>query len=320
MAKTAIPKEIQKGLKALAEVKKVPVETLIKRMKELKETDNHILAMSDDEETNEFKIRVAWALLYDEYASSGKSEDFIIKPLLTPRIREVPQKGVPTLVGELSAIGQRIVDGEKEDPVYLAGSFWRESAKKLEDMKKGQVYRVSLSAKKNPWGYKVSAQSLNFSPSNEKMISLKDFYEKEIEGSGREITIGEVDLNKSEDDTDIRVLEVTVVNAEVGESANGEYGWYDVMDDSIMGNTHRIWSHPKDVEWEKSSKLKMAVHVFESKDECKTNIRFILPTDAAMKREYEIVPVVDEQDTVDVTESNSDDNSDDDSDDVDYEI
>jgi len=308
MGKTKIPEDIIEGLKALSEAKDVPLKSLLERMKEIKETDENIQAIGEGDKANEFKIRVAWAILYDEMSSAG--QDFIVKPLLTPQPREVKIKGEPTWVGDLTAIVCKLKKGEdgklqKGDPQYASGTFWRDGAKALTKVSKDKVYRATLGFDENKWGLSISSNGTTFTPVDEK-IDFDKFYEEEIKPMNNMISLCEIDLNKSEDSTDIRVIRATVSDAQVGERDGRAYGWYDIMDNTISGSKFRLFMHPDDICFMKGSVIDFGGNIDKGKDdEARFNPQFLKPTERSMKATYEITPVtktVEEKETVDVSE------------------
>jgi len=303
-----VPKDIQDGLKKLADKTGTPIQSLIERLKEIKESDEQIQAMDKDD----FKIRFAWALLYKENAATGGTDDFYVMPLIHPTPREITtKKGEKMFIGELAGLVQKLEkEGEEITPgevQYAAGTFFRDGAEHLQKLEKGKVYKASLIAKENSWGLEISSDRASFVPMKDYKFptTFKDFFEKEINPKDINISLGEIDLNKSETPTDIRVLTVTAFDCDVGESPDGrEYGWYDFMDDSIMGSNYRLFFHPKDVEWSQGSILKVGVKIDinPKTDEPMLNPQFILPTEIAEKRSFSIKPVKEKQDTIDISE------------------
>jgi len=302
-----VPKDIQENLKKLSETKKTPIKNLLGRLKEIMETNENIQAM----ENEDFKIRFAWAMLYKEYAA-GSGEDFYVMPTICPTPRNIKtKKGEMMWIGELSALVQKINetdDGiETDDVEFAAGTFFRDGAEHLAKLEKGKAYRASLIAKETKWGKEISSDRANFAPVDYKFpTTLEQFYKDEIEPKGLDITLGEIDLHKAEVPTDIRILTVTAFDGDVGESADGrEYGWYDFMDDSIMGSNIRMFFHPKDIEYAQGSILKVGVKVDinPKTDEPMISPYFILPTDIAVKKTFNVKPVSPKkQETVDISE------------------
>jgi len=303
---TSIPEDIKKNILKLAETREEDPKVLMTRLKEIIDTDETIQTMKNFEH----KIRFAWAKLYGEYSMSGDVKPFYIMPIEPSRPRRVEIKGEPTWVGDLVCIAQLIGKDEegKEklgEPMYCAGTLWRDAAKNTMKMEKGKVYKAMLQMKENSWGATLSGNKTSFSEVKEghTLPEFKDFYENEIEPKGLHITIGEMDLNKGEYDTDIRVMEVMVVEAEVGESSEGnEFGRFTIMDDSIIGGNYTIFVAPQDVVWAQGSTLIFGGKIDINNDtgEVRWRNHFILPTEMAMSREQQVKSVKD-KDTVDVT-------------------
>ena len=298
-----IPEDIKKGIKQLSEANKIPVETLLQELKEIIQTDETIQTMGDDE----FKIRFAWAQLYRNHSARGRMEDYFIMPISNPRTRVQEIKGEPTLIGEMIALVQKVEeneDGDTElgDVQYAFGSIWRDDAKQLDNLEPNVVYKASLRIKENSWGVKISGAN-NFAKSDHKMMSFKEFYDKEIKDKDITISIGEMDLNKSETDTDIKVIEVTIAESDVGERDDGsEYGRYTVFDDSISGSTFTIFLDKKDCIYAQGSVLKIGGTIrIDKKEIPRWTYHFQIPTELAMKRELIVKPVKGKQEEVDLS-------------------
>jgi len=291
-----VPEDIQEAIKNLGKAVDVPVKNLVAELKEIIETDEEIQAMEKDS----FKIRVAWAKLYRRHTVSGNESEFYVMPALYPSPVEITtKKGEKMWLCEFSAMVQKISkddDGKTvvEDPVYGAGTFFRDGAKGLQGLEKGKVYKASLIFEETDNGYAISSDRASFSEAKHEMpMTFNEFFEKEIESQNREITLGDMDLNKSKKPTDIRVVTVTAFDYDIGKSGTGkEFGYYDFMDNSIMGSNFRMFFHPKDIDWEKGSLLKVGIRIdFDSNNELRTSPHFIIPTDMSEKRELNIKPV-----------------------------
>lgn len=301
-----IPKDIQDGLKKLAEATGTPIQSLIKRLGEIKSTDEAIQAM----EKEDFKIRYAWAALYKENSSSGGAEDFYILPTICPTPREITtKKGELMYIGELSALVQKLEKDDNNelqpgDVQFAAGTFFRDGAKHLVDLQKGKVYKAGLIAKENKWGLEISSDRATFAPVDYKFpVTFEKYYDEEIAPKNIDITLGEMDLNVGETPTDIRVFTVTAFDCDVGENEGREYGWYDFMDDSIMGSNVRMFFHPKDVEYAQGSILKVGVKITinPKTDEPMVSPYFIIPTEVAEKRTFTVKPVGQKPEEVDIS-------------------
>jgi len=302
-----VPEDIQEAIKNLSKAVDVPIKTLLKELKEIIDTDEEIQAMEKDA----FKIRFAWAKLYRQHTISGNESQFFVMPLLHPNPMEITTAdGDKMWLGEFSALVQRIKKNDEgeteiEDVKYGAGTFFREGAKNMRNLEAGKVYKTSLIFDEKDNGYALSsARSTNFSKVDHKMPkTFTEYFKDEIETQNRDITLGDMDLNKSEDPTDIRILTVTAFDYDIGKAGDGrEFGYYDFMDNSISGSNYRMFLNPKDINWEKGSVLKVGIKIdFDKKNELRTNPHFILPTKLAEKRELNIKPVEDKQ-TIDTSE------------------
>ena len=311
-----IPEDIKKGLQDLSEAVDIPVDSLIKRMKEIMAEDESIKEMeqsSDNpEKVKEFKIRMAWAVLYDEHSSRGNTVDCIIMPIASPRANERKVKGENIWVGDLTALIQRLEKGEdgeivKADIEYASGLFWREGAKNLGKMEKGKVYKapIIVNESKSGWGVSITSDRASFAPVDEKMPLFDDFFKNEIMNKDVMIGLGELDLNKAEDNTDIRVVRATVIDAGVKKSRKGNiYGYYNIMDGTIIGSNHMVFVDPEDVCWRQGSVLYFGgpVNINDNGD-VNFNVQFIVPSEMSMPAKYDIVDTTQPQkESVDVTD------------------
>ena len=305
--KTQLPKDIIDGIKKLSEVTSTPVQSLLERLKEIKNTDENIQTM----EHEDFKIRFAWAILYREFAVRGNAEDFYVMPLLTPSPREVKtKKGEMMYIGELTALVQKLTKDENGtlvpgDVTYASGTFFRDGAKNLLKVEKNKVYRTSLIGKQNSWGMEISSDRASFASVDYKFpTTFEKFFTEEIQPKNIEISLGEMDLNKGDTTTDIRLSTVTAFDAEVGEREGREYGYYDFMDHSVIGSNYRMFFHPKDIEFLQGSILKVGYRIAEDEKtkELRITPHFVLPTDIAEKRELTSKAVSKKkQETVDIS-------------------
>jgi len=305
-----VPPDIQEGIKKLSEAVDIPVKSLMERLKEIISTDESIQTMEKDD----FKIRFAWAKLYQEHSMRGKSTDCYIMPICWTRVREIPSKkqGEKNYVGDLSALIQKIEKDEEGnqtvgDVQYGAGTFWREAAKNLEKLEPGKVYKSSLVITENDWGASISSDRAGFLLVKHKMPDFNEFFENEIKPRDVNITIGEMDLNKSEKSTDIRVITATVIESDVGETSDHrEYGRYTIMDESVIGSNFAIFVNPKDVKWAQGSILIFGgiISIDDKTGNPRWNNHFIVPTKLSLPKEIVIKPVsADAQEEVDISES-----------------
>jgi hypothetical protein len=306
---TTVPKDIQDGIKKLSEKTKVPVPDLLKRLKDIIETDENIQVMEKDD----FKIRFAWSVLYKEYAMTGNAQECYFMPLLHSRPRDIKIKGSPTLVCDISALIQKIGHTEEGkttvgDIEYGAGTFWRDGAKNLENLEKNKVYKTSIVMKENSFGYNINSDRATFTPVD-KTMDFKKFFEDNVKDQAQLMKLGDIDLNESEDSTDFRVVEVTLMESEIGERDGKEYGYYTVYDDSISGETRRVFMDTRDIDWEQGSLIRMGVNVrlIKSADGTEThrmNPQWVLPVPGlSEKKTLEIKTSKMGEETVDITDS-----------------
>lgn len=291
-----VPEDIKENLKKLSAKMDIPVKDLMARMKEIMAEDKSITG--DSEKEKEFQIRFAWGVLYNEYSSRGNAIDCYIMPVNTPRANERKIKGEMTWVGDCTALIQTLKkddDGnvEKSDVMYGQGVFWRDGAKNLNKMEKGKVYKAQLivNESKSGWGVSISTDRGTFTPVDDVEFDWNKFFQEEILSQDIQITLGELDLNKSEDNTDIRLIRATVSNADVAESQKGNtYGFYAVMDDSIIGNSYRFFVSPEDVCWRIGSILYFGgtIDINDDTGEPTFRVQFIQPTEMAMPAEYNV--------------------------------
>jgi len=301
-----IPEDIQKAIKSLSDAVGVPTNVLLDDLKEIIKTNEQIQLMDKDT----FKIRFAWANLYRKHTIAGNEGEFYVMPLLHPNPLEITTaKGERMWIGEFSALVQKITKDEQGkveigEPTYGAGTLFRDGAKALQDLERDKVYKTALIFEETDNGYGLSSDKATFTEVDHKMpITFKEYFEKEIEPKHLDVLLGDMDLNKSEKPTDIRVLTVDTFDYDAGKGADGrEFGYYDMTDSSISGKNYRMFLHPKDMEWEKGSQLKIGVRIdFNKRKELMTSPHFIVPTGFAFKREFETKAVM-PQETVDTTE------------------
>lgn len=305
-----IPEDISSGLKKLSEAVNVPLKSLLDRMKEILEENETIKSIGDSEKEKEFKIRVAWAVLYSEHSARGKSEDYLITPIFKPNPREVKIKGDMTWVGDVTALVQKLSKQEdgsiSKGPItYAHGTFWREGAKNLSKLEKGKTYKAQVVANesKSGWGMTIGSDKTGFVATDDKM-DFQKYFDTEILPKNISISLSELDLNKSDDVTDIRIIRATVADANVAEKEGREYGFYIVMDDTIIGTNQRFFVNPSEVCWRKGSILYFGGIIERNdNDESRFTVQFIVPTDLAMPEVYSVVSTPKKQvvqETVDI--------------------
>lgn len=303
-----VPKDIQDGIKKLGEKTKVPVPDLLKRLKEIISTDESVQAMEKDD----FKIRFAWAMLYKEYSMSGNAQECHFQPLLHSNPRDITVKGSATTVCDVTALVQKIERDEEGNPTlgeweYGSGTFWREGAKNLQSLEPGKVYKTSVIMKENNWGYNLNSDRAVFLPTDEKATDFGEFFEKEIKPRIESMLIMDADLNQGEDTTDLRVLEVTIMASDVDERDGREFGFYDVYDDSIAGETRRFFLDPRDIIWEQGSMVQAGINVtlWKQKDGTEAhriNPQWFLPIpNRAEKKTLELKAATPDGDAIDTS-------------------
>ena len=252
--KSGLPEDIKRGIVKLADATKKDPKTLVEELKQVMQEDEACKTM----EQKEAKIRFAWTIVASRYSISDGNPCFI-KPVYTPSYRKTKK----SFVGDMACILQKITiedDGSEsvDDEVFYArGTFWRDGAKALDKLRKGKTYRATLRMKDHKFGIEISGDNPNFKqvdPETCELPDLKEFYEDTIKLLGHEIFIDEMDINTAEYPTDVRVLRATILKSEEGENERGEYAYYDVVDDSILGKrTQRVYIHPNDIEHGQSS-------------------------------------------------------------------
>lgn len=309
---TTIPKDIQDNLKKLSDVSKVPLKSLVDRLKEIMETDENIKAMQKDE----FKIRFAWTALAKEMTTTGN--EYLIMPICYPQVREMTIKGENTHVGNIAGLVQEITkeeDGEKLGPIqYASGTLWREAAKNMEGLEVGKVYKASFLPKENSWGITISSNNTGFIGVDKNMKDFEEFFKEEIEPQAPYVTLADIDLNESEFNTDIKLVRATIMEAEVEERDDGsEYGYYDLADDTIVGRKlQRVFLHPKDVKYMQGSIVILGgIIQKDKKDVFRWNHQFQVPTDVAEKKEFKVKPITATKESVSLDDEDINDDSDD---------
>lgn len=304
-----VPKTIQDGIKKLSEKTKVPVPDLLKRLKDIISTDPNIQTMEKDD----FKIRFAWAVLYKEYASTGNTQECYLMPLLYSNPRDVKTKDGPTTVCDCSALVQKIDRDEEGTPTigdvtYCSGTFWRDGAKNLQRLEKNKVYKTSLIMKENNWGYEIKSDRATFVPENGVSMDFQKFFEEEIRTQIASMKLGDADVNEGLDTTDIRIVEVTIMESDIAERDGREFGFYDVFDDSVPGESRRFFLDPRDVECEQGSLIRAGVHVRVAKTRDgveihRPNIQWYIPVpNMWQKKTFDIKTEPVEQEAIDISE------------------
>ena len=110
--------------------------------------------------------------------------------------------------------------------------------------------------------------------------------------------LGDIDVNQSKHVNDLRISEVTIMEANIEERDNREYGYYDVMDESITGETKRFFIDPRDTVYLQGSIVKVGTTVDDISKE-NEEPKFI-------QRLHFIIPEIAETTTYTVEEDDSD--------------
>lgn len=297
--KSSLPKDIAVGISKLAEATEKDKKELLKEMKSIIKEDDAIQKMDN----KEAKIRFAWTILASRHSKSG-GKDYYVLPLATPQVRKIKSG---KFVGDLSCLAQEIEtddDGEEVigDMFYANGTFWEDSAKQLRNIERGKSYKATMKAKEQKKGITLFGDP-TFEEANHDFPDVKEFFEEKLIHDFKEIYIEEMDIHESKYDTDCRVLRVTVLKAEEGENDRGEYAYYEVVDDSILGHsTRRIYVNPDDLIYGQSSVLYSVGTVQIGKDEkVRWQHQFFVP-EIAFKHTIETTPVNDDAVDLDLDE------------------
>jgi len=319
-----VPEDIQKGMTDLSEKKNVPLKSLLARLKEISETEEQIKIIEKDS----FRIRAAWASLYREYAAQTGTHCYLF-PLLHSEARTIKTKdgktmlaGVSALVKPLKQEGDEFV--EDGDWQYASGTLWRDAAKSAEELEVGKVYQtqVILSDKdgktKIDFGKRLGGNSLTVKEVKVKAPSFKDFYNDEIEPTFPLVKLADVDVNESGHQNDLRIIEAWIMGGGIDERDGREYGYYDIMDDSISGELQRLFIDPRDTTLMQGSNAKFGVTISDISKEDEDprfikDLKFIIPDEVTSETKSYLRKESDEG------RVNLDDEPEDDSDDSDEE-
>jgi len=281
--KLVIPDDLKARLKKLAEASKTKPAAIMERLREILDTDEKIQVMKKPE----FKIRYAVALLLKERVSTGRTTDFYFKPALHFNYREI--KSDSKYVGDLAGMVKKIetdedgnlVEGEVE---YGAGTVWRDGAKQLIKLDPNKVYKGSFIAEKNSWGWELGGNNPGFTEVDGiEFPEFKDFYEKEIAPQGRDVVLADMDMDQSQNSTDVKVLNVTILDGDIKERPDhSEYGYYDIHDDSFISTEkgvqgQRIFIDPRDVKLETGCFIKVGTKIEVRNEKIQLSPQFIIP-------------------------------------------
>jgi len=273
-----IPEDMKAGIEALSKAKDTPIKDLLARLKEIINEDENLKAMENDN----FKIRVAWAALYKEY-SSAQGQECLISPLLHCSVNYYRDKddkntGVTNLNALVKPLknekGEEIeYQSQDEGWQYAAGTLFRDAAISAGKLEVGKVYNTTVilsntygekgkKRKERDWGLGIIANNAKFSVTKEKVPDFKKFYEDEIEDKNEIMSLSDTDMNESAHDTDIRVVRIQIMDEDINEREDGtEYAYYDIMDNSISGETRRFFIDVRDYKYMQGSVLLAGVTV-----------------------------------------------------------
>lgn len=271
-----VPEDVKTGLQALSKAKNVPINDLLARLKKIIDEDENLKAM--DNAT--FKVRVAWAALYKEY-SAAQGQECLITPLLHATPRFIRIKNENTAVCEVTALvkplkntkGEEIsYNSPEEGWQYASGTLWRDAAKNAEILEVGKVYNTKIpisntygekgKKKEREWGLGLFGSSVVFKATTIKAPDFKKYYEENISPSKELMNLIDADVNESAHETDIRIARIQIMDEDVGEREDGSvYAYYDVMDNSIAGETRRLFIDKRDYKYMQGSVLLAGVTV-----------------------------------------------------------
>jgi len=281
--KMVIPDDLKARLKKLAEASKTNPKAIMERLKEILDTNEKIAVMKHAE----FKIRFAVATLLKEQVSTGRTTDFYFKPSLHMNYRTI--KSDAKYVGDIAGLVKKletdengnIVEGDVE---FGAGSIWREGAKQLEKLDPNKVYKGAFIAEKNSWGWTLGGNNPGFvEVEGIEFPTIEEFYKEEIEPMGADVVLADMDMDQSQNPTDVKILTVTILDGDVNERPDHtEYGFYDIHDDSFISNDkgvqgQRIFIDPRDVKWETGCKATIGTKIEVRNDKVQLTAYFIIP-------------------------------------------
>ena len=309
--KVSIPDDIKVSLQSLAKGSKIDVKVLVQEMGQIMQTDETIKAMP--EEAGEQKIRFAWALLCRKHTATGRTQMYF-KLVTKPMVRQIKSG---KYVGDVVALVKEITMDEEKNPVVGetklgAGTLWEKAAENLKGLDPKKVYKADLFADDTKatiggttfQGLELSGNDASFLETTEvTMPTNEEFYKEFIEPKEKDlrVSLGEVDLNRAANVMDIRIATGMVID--VGEKekpTTGEYGYYVLTDDSLLGGGEKggsgsffIRVHPEEAIWERSSNLKFvgAIYYDKKNDVDRWTSYFVIPTKVAMKRVIQPKPV-----------------------------
>lgn len=285
-----IPEDIKKGIKSLSERTKIPAKDIVKELKQIISSDETIQTIKSEEQ----KVRFGWALIARRYLSNRKTVDMYIRPANYPRPRKVKTKGESKYNSNFVCIA-RIIDEETDKPgkpQLAAGTLWEKAAENTMHLSPKKVYKTSLVITEEDKGLVIGGNDATFTEEKSvKIPSAKVYYKKVIQPKEDELIIDLADMkiNDGENAIDYRVIEATVMNHQVGINTNNEeYGNYELTDNSLIRDEESegrftVWVHPKEVNAEKGSRIKIVGVVNYDKNNkiARWTHFFIVPTEDA---------------------------------------
>jgi len=239
-AKTPLPKSIVDTLEKLSVATEVPINELVKQMKEIIDSDPSIQAMTN----KEHQINFACTLLVRRFSMTGGTKQMYLRPLSKPRARLTTSQGQKKYVGGLYAL-VKLIEHDKEgkevigETQYAAGTIWEKAADKMRTLSPDKVYKTALRANDAKNGLELGANDASFVEVDYSMPTKEEYFKEHIEPELPSLltSLDDLKINHRDDQTDIRVVKGTVLDASSGTSKKmGEYGRYSVTDDSFIGN------------------------------------------------------------------------------------
>jgi hypothetical protein len=291
--KMVIPDDLKARLKKLAEASNIPPKSVMQRLKEIMDSDEKIATM----EKPEFKIRYAVALLLREKITTGRTTDFYITTHMYTTCREI--KSDSKYVGNIAGLVKKVETDENgkivEGPVeFGAGTIWREGAKQLEKLTPGKVYKGAFTAEKNSWGWELNGNNPGFvEVDGVKFPTIEEFYKSEMEAMGQNVVLADMDMEQSQNASDVKILNVTILDGDIRERPDhSEYGYYDISDDSFISSKdgvkgQRLFIDPRDVKLETGCNAKIGTKIEVRNEKVQLTPYFIIPIGDYQKKTFE---------------------------------
>jgi len=312
--KTTIPKSIVDRLEKLSAATQISTGELVKQMKEIIESDPAIQAMTN----KEHQIAYASTLLVRRYSMTGGAKEMYLRPLSKPRARLTKSQGQMKYVGGLYALVKLIErgkDGNEQvgEVQYAAGTIWEKAADKMRTLDPSKVYKTSFRVTDAKNGLELGGNDATFVEVDQPMPTKEEYYKEHIEGEIPNLitSLDDLKINNRDDQTDIRIVKGTVLDATSGTSDKmGEYGRYAITDDSFIGKENfPMWVHPEEVFYGISSELYfIGTANVDSRDPenpiARYDCHFVMPAGFTITREEEPTPIAKESEEVSLDEIN----------------